>query len=71
MSHSSGQSPSDNLESWDKRQPGWLPYHEGLPRCFGGLTIFSGGGPPYDLGGLQSSPVFLMRGPHGPPGGGI
>ena len=45
LSHHSGQSPSDTPDSWDNGQPGWAPYHEGLP---GGLSIFSSGGPPYD-----------------------
>ena len=30
--------------------PDGFLYHEGLPRHFGGLSIFSGGGPPYDPG---------------------
>ena len=45
LSHHSGQSPSDTLESWDNGQPRWVPYCEGLLRHFGGLSIFSTGGP--------------------------
>ena len=50
LSHCSGQYPSDTPESWDNGQPGWVPYCEGLPIHFGGLSIFSGDGPPYDHG---------------------
>ena len=48
------------------------PYHEGLPKHFGGLSIFSGGGTPYDPGGnplveVPQAPGFLGGGPPGPP----
>ena len=59
----SHQYSSDTLETWNNSQPGWVPYCEGLPRCFGGLPAFSGGGPPSFPG--QGAP-----GPPGPPGGG-
>ena len=81
LSHYSDQYSSDSPESWDNRQPGWIPHHEGLPRHIGGLSIFSGGGPPYDPGGgpwlprkrspaLSESPGGGHQSPAGPPGGG-
>ena len=49
--HPSGQSPSKAPESWDTGQLGWVPYHEGLQRHFGGLSLFSSGEPPHEPGG--------------------
>ena len=46
LSHHFGQCLSDTLELWDNGQPTWVPYSEGLTRHFGGLSIFSNGGPP-------------------------
>ena len=65
LSHPSGWSPSDSQDSWDNGQPGWIPYHEGLPRDPGGLSAFSGGGPPYDPHGGPSG--FTGRVPLGSP----
>ena len=67
LSHHFGQSPSDTPESWDKGQPRWVPYHEGLPRHFGVLSVSSGGECPYDPGGGPSG--FSGRGPPRLPGG--
>ena len=50
LSHPSGCFPGDNPESWDNGEPRWVPYHEGLPIYIGGLSVFCGGGPPYDPG---------------------
>ena len=61
LSHHSSQSSSDTPESWDNGQPRWVPYLKGLPRHFGGLSIFSGGRPSYDLG--EGFLGFPGRGP--------
>ena len=84
LSHPSGLSPSDTPESWDNGQSGWVSFHEGLSRHLGCLSVFSGGGPPYDPGSIplvfkaefpqtpwQRSlrvPWLLRRSPSGPSG---
>ena len=68
LSCHSGQYPSDTPESWDNGQPIWVPYCEGLPRHFGGLSIFSGRGPHYYQGGGPYLPKKRSPGPSGPPG---
>ena len=68
LSHLSDQSPNDTPESWDNRQPRWVLYHKGLPRHLGCLSVFSGGGPPYDPGGGPLG--FSGRGPLGSTGEG-
>ena len=73
LSHHSGWSPSDTPESWDNGQPGWIPYHEVLPRHFGGLFIFSSAGITYDqeggsLASARGPPGLLMYPSGGPPG---
>ena len=64
LSHPSGLSPSDTPESWDIGHPGWVSFCEGLLRHLGGLSVFSGGGPPYDLGTIPL--VFQAEFPQTP-----
>ena len=63
-SHPSGWSPSDTPELWDNRQSGWISYLEGLPRNFGGPSVFSCGGLPFNPGG--GVPGFQGQGSPGP-----
>ena len=73
LSHHSGWYPSDIPESWHNRQPGLVPYFEGLPRHFGGLSLLQWRFP-YDPGGGPSfpgrDPPGLPGPPHGPLDGG-
>ena len=55
LSQYSDQYSRNTLESRDNGQPGWVPYCEGLPRHFCGLSILSGGGLPNDPGGPLAS----------------
>ena len=54
-------------KSWDNGQHRWVPCHKGLSKPLGSLSVFSGGGPPYDPGG--GPPGFPGRGPLAPLGG--
>ena len=68
LSDHSGPSPNDTPESWDNRQPRWVPYHEGLPRHILWSFYFLQWRTP--LWPWIRTPSFPGRGPPRPPGGG-
>ena len=58
LSHDSDLYSSYTPDLWDNRQTGWVPCCEGLPRHFGGLSIFSGGDPLFPR---KRSPLVCME----------
>ena len=81
LSHYFGLYSKGTPESWDNGQLRWIPYSEGQPRHFGGLSVFSSGGslvtkveasgfPGGDPPGLPRPPGGCPPGPSGSHSGG-